>query len=689
MKLLKFLKTLCFTIAIFVFSSTNTAFATEQVVRVAFLPEMYGFYEIKENGDYSGYNYEYLMNIAQYTNWIYEFVIIEEGSVSSSLVKAEEMMLAGELDLLGPYSATSARFDYFETGERNYGVYRYNFYSAFHNYAITEDNYFLKDTLRVALVEAYTDLNEQFFHLMEHRGYHLDVTYVQTHAESIEYLLTEKVDTIINLDMSSHSQNLDYLTTIDRIPFYFASTKGNTELIAELDDAIYKIEVAEPDIHHRLLNTYFGIIYDGDFLLTEHESLSLSQLNSFKVGFLKDVPPYQYIDEDGEITGISVDLLYKFEEIIGIPFNPYFYDSLQDLSVAISSGEIDMIGSLSNNYTLAHSLDVTLTRPYTSAGVYWLSNSKSNNNSQTVYHYVSDSIPFFNKDELTMIWDIKEVLDNIEKSGDISVICDPYIVNYYLSRYQYDNIEAKAVSNVLNELTFGVGKHIDEHLVGMMNRAMSYLDASEVDEIIFNHTSVKAEYTFMDVVSDNLMEINILITIVFIIIIASVQRTSVKFRELARRDSLTKLYNSGYFHEYVKHKTDKLSSGVLILIDIDYFKGVNDTHGHQVGDEVIKLLSRSLEKIYTSNCIIGRLGGDEFGVFIEEKTDKATLEQKATELLNLMANDAKIVPTTLSIGGAIFENPTEYSLLFKGADTVLYHVKDEGRNGFCFKTELE
>lgn len=99
-------------------ANLTEAQTVSRTVRVAFLPEMYGFYTIEESGGYSGYNYDYLMNVAQHTNWAYEFVVIEEGTVSASLVKAEEMMLSGDLDLVGPYSATSPNFDDFETGEK-------------------------------------------------------------------------------------------------------------------------------------------------------------------------------------------------------------------------------------------------------------------------------------------------------------------------------------------------------------------------------------------------------------------------------------------------------------------------------------------------------------------------------------------------------------------------------------------
>ncbi|MFI3254143.1 MAG: GGDEF domain-containing protein [Eubacteriales bacterium] len=662
---------------------------TSKTVRVAFLPEMYGFYIIEENGDYSGYNYEYLMNVSQHTNWEYEFVVIEEGYVSASLAKAEEMMLSGDLDLVGPYSATSPNIASFETGEKNYGVYRYCYYSARKDNTISQDNYFLQENLKVGLVEYYAELNDLYFQLIDQIGISVEPVFVQSHGEMINLLLNEEVDTIINLDMSSHSEYLNYLTTVQRIPFYFASTKGNTQLIAELDDAITSIETIEPAIHQRLLDTYFGTSYQGDFTVSEHEKELLAEIDSFKIGLLKDVPPYQYFNDEGKACGITIDIMNELEKILGIPFELFWYDNLDEITTALKTQEIDLVGSFNNDYKLAQVVDVTLTTPYISGGVYWIKNENSAENTISTYHYVSDTIPFFQREELVMVWDMKEALDSVEHSQDISIICDPYIADYYLSLYQYDNISVQSVSNVLNEMIFGVGNHIDDAVIGVLNRGILFLDSYEIDEIVYHHTSVKPEYTFSDFLSDYAFEINMVLIIISGFIIYSVYGTSKKFRDLSRRDSLTKLYNSGYFREYATQQLRKLSNGVLILIDIDYFKDVNDTHGHQVGDEIIKLLARNLEKTYQRQSMVARLGGDEFAVFIEGKIEKTQLEEKASELLKSMFTNNVNVPTTLSIGGFIFENTKEYAELFKDTDKVLYRVKDEGRNGFNFVTKVE
>ncbi len=159
-----------------------------------------------------------------------------------------------------------------------------------------------------------------------------------------------------------------------------------------------------------------------------------------------------------------------------------------------------------------------------------------------------------------------------------------------------------------------------------------------------------------------------------------------KLQIKSQQDSLTKLYNAGYFHEYAEEKIAELKQGCLVLVDIDYFKKVNDTHGHQVGDTVIINVAQTLEKYFRSNDTIARLGGDEFVILLEQEVAKEFLEERSKNILEELAADHHDVPVSLSIGGYIFKNPKEYKDLYKLADEMLYKVKEKGRNGFEFAT---
>lgn len=281
--------------------------------------------------------------------------------------------------------------------------------------------------------------------------------------------------------------------------------------------------------------------------------------------------------------------------------------------------------------------------------------------------------------------DIEADFKTINEEGSISVFCDPYVAEYYLGLNQYENIEVKTVTDVLSEMSFGVGSHIDVDLIGMINRAILYLDAYEVDEIIFKHTSVQPEYTFWDMLQLHAYKINTFLLCCAALIVFSMFKTSQKFRDLSRRDSLTKLFNAGYFHEYAEQHVPKLATGTLFLIDIDYFKEVNDTYGHHSGDDVIKEVAHNLRKFAPEGSLQARLGGDEFAVFVEGPVEKEKLEESCQLFLSSMVDNETKIPVTLSIGAFSFQSPLEYKTLYKKADKSLYKVKEKGRNGFLIE----
>lgn len=158
----------------------------------------------------------------------------------------------------------------------------------------------------------------------------------------------------------------------------------------------------------------------------------------------------------------------------------------------------------------------------------------------------------------------------------------------------------------------------------------------------------------------------------------------------ANLDPLTGLANRRFYDSFLKAKweeTVKLKVPIsLIIIDIDFFKTFNDDYGHQVGDEVLVLVGKTLEQcIRSSTDLIARYGGEEFVAIIPNMTEHKTLQlaermrQKVSEL------DFKSKQITVSLGSATIlpDDATELESLFKQADKALYQAKAQGRNRAC------
>jgi len=162
-------------------------------------------------------------------------------------------------------------------------------------------------------------------------------------------------------------------------------------------------------------------------------------------------------------------------------------------------------------------------------------------------------------------------------------------------------------------------------------------------------------------------------------------------KELSHRDYLTNLYNRRYFHElaedFIRIARREHGEVSVIVLDIDRFKNINDTYGHTLGDEVIKLLA-SLLNIHTKESdIVSRFGGEEFAVLLPatNKDDAAIIAEKLRIIIEnqdvKIASD-KYINFTVSLGVDCvnFENDHDISESLDRADKVLYKAKKEGRN---------
>lgn len=162
-----------------------------------------------------------------------------------------------------------------------------------------------------------------------------------------------------------------------------------------------------------------------------------------------------------------------------------------------------------------------------------------------------------------------------------------------------------------------------------------------------------------------------------------------KLNDLLNKDELTKLYNRKYLDHHMNSLINEASEfefafGILFF-DIDHFKNVNDKYGHNVGDEVLKLVSNTINRNIRSNDILGRWGGEEFVALIRvDSLDELTiiaekLRIKVMKSYFITTNNAKI-EVTISIGGTLFEKNDNIKSLVERADSNMYTSKQSGRN---------
>ena len=166
-------------------------------------------------------------------------------------------------------------------------------------------------------------------------------------------------------------------------------------------------------------------------------------------------------------------------------------------------------------------------------------------------------------------------------------------------------------------------------------------------------------------------------------------------RHLAAHDPLTMLPNRKHLHERLSRAltavgADRPALAVLFL-DLDGFKRINDDHGHDAGDQLLKIIAARLHRAVRADDMVGRLGGDEFGLLLTGVADRAPLRQLAGKLLSAVAAPMRIGKLTLgvraSVGIAICPvDGDNADQLLHNADAAMYVAK-RNRNGHAFFSE--
>ena len=160
-------------------------------------------------------------------------------------------------------------------------------------------------------------------------------------------------------------------------------------------------------------------------------------------------------------------------------------------------------------------------------------------------------------------------------------------------------------------------------------------------------------------------------------------------RREAEHDPLTGIANRRAFDDWKTLLKTKISPMALLIVDVDQFKQVNDKHGHEMGDRILKKVAGLLEETFRDTDIAARIGGDEFAVIVVDITKdmKEVVRDKINNINNELLNPSEdLARTSLSVGGAFSQSGFEDDL-YKRADEALYAVKENGRCGCRFYGE--
>lgn len=457
-----------------------------ETLRVGF-PIQAGLTEVDGDGNLSGYTYEYLREIAQYTGWEYEFVQMD-GSLNDVLSEMLEMLERGDLDLLGAMNYSDALEEIYDYPGYSYGT-SHSVLAVLDESDITESNYAIGRVLRVAVIERAVSRNEQLARFCESSQISVEYVACKSDREQLEKLHSGEADAVLWVDVALED-DMRQIVRFSPNPFYFATTKGNSQVTARLSSAIAEISKADPYFEVELYEKYFGH-KDDSLRLGGEERTYIRGVDTLRVAVVEGKAPIQDIDPDtGEFVGVAREVFDYIAQQTGLQFQYVTAHSSEELVRFMEEGTVDMAACVPYDYESAEYYGVALGRPYLEAQIVMVLGGSIDASSLAGKRLALAKGLIYRGEYMgDVIWydTVRECIEAVDSGRADYSYGNGYTVQYYANRDKYRNVSLVPQSGTTQELCIGVSKPVDMTLLTILNKAVLSIPNDELQAMVYRN----------------------------------------------------------------------------------------------------------------------------------------------------------------------------------------------------------
>ena len=491
-----------------------------RTVRVAY-PIQAGLSERDENGNYFGYTYEYLQEIAQYTGWRYEFVEAP-GDIDESLTTLMDMLKTGEVDLMGGILFSDEMNNLYDYSGHSYGTVK-TVLQVPHNVPDSIVIDAQKDQqLSVAVLGKSVQRRQELEEYAKINLLHISYVECNSQEEMLEAVNSGKADALLNTSLNA----LPGLRTIAEFapkPFYFVLSKqAEPGLMQELNAAIMNIQQIDPYFAISLEEKYFTP-KNEELLLNEEEIKYIHTTGAIRVAVRTDEPPFQYrLTENGMTTGLAPDLLQYIGDQTGLTFELVPVATESGMLELAKGGEVDIVAGMTYDYTLARENGVSMTHSYATSQYVMLMREDWDGNFEGKTLAVPEgALSGFDFDgNVRSYRSFEDCIRAVSKGEADFTYADGYIAQYYLNQSALGNLRMVAQTNAPREVCFGIAMPGHTQLLSIMNKALLVIPEEELRAMVYRNTVTYRKTTLWTFMQEHPAETVLFVILFFALIIA-------------------------------------------------------------------------------------------------------------------------------------------------------------------------
>lgn len=550
--------------------------ASHRTVTVGYMDSA-GILTKKSDGTYEGYTYDYLMRVAQFTGWTFEFVEAQGETSSEQAADLMDMIDNARVDVIGGMTYSPALGERYEYPQNSYGSAHTSLFAPNVGATVSRTNLFTQDELHVAIVSTAKQRRAELEYYCEQNGIKLVTIECDTIEEMHEKTLAGEADVFLEIDINIQD-GFHIVSSFAERPYFFASPAGDRAIIDEIDATIVRINQGNPQLQETLYNKYF-MKSETNFALTDQELQYARNHETLRVGVIAEKAPLQSFDKQtGEFKGVTQGVLEYLSEHAGLSFEVVKIPRSDDIDAAIREANVDIVAGVNDNDSTSADHSLALTAPYMSTSTL------------LVYNKFVDPDDLEGK-TIALPWELEEaapegadvrLYDTLEEcfeavnSGKADYTYgQSYTTPYYLNIDNLNNLLYLPTSTKTVDICFGIVQPIDPDLLVIFNKSLRDLSGTDLDSIIYDNSLIDQSEQINSFISDHLLEfalgcISLLLIIIVLLMLylrsrmsaaRAVREENLRFQELYR------LANEQFFEYSIKTDTLRISKSKSVLAD--------------------------------------------------------------------------------------------------------------------------
>lgn len=695
-------KFICIFLSFLIFLTTLSpadCFARDgkKVIKVGFYT-LDNYQECDENGNYSGYYVDYLREISQYTGWEYEFIQMNYSACLKSLNDKN-------IDLVCGVDYSTSRTSTMDFSAQPAITTHYELYTMLDNDSLYYNGYSDFNNMKIGILASCNQIEALDDFAKTHNFTYEKVFYGNT-AKLEKALEDGTVDSIYTINVS-HASEKKILASLPSFPLYFVTFKGNP-IMEDLNAAQSVITDVNADFEHDLYASYQKDTRNYRCEFTKEELEYIHSNPTITVTYDPANAPIEYYNKKTHsCSGISTEVLEQISEFTGLHFTYVESDNFTDALSKIQNHEVDVLSAMAHNYQWAQQNHSFLTTPYINTSIVVIRSQTAKGQTRNIValprnFYFTNSIindPGNHFTDILYYDSIDSCFDAVVTGKADCTYVNNYVANYLLSQVQYRPLTSTPISAMTEDISFALSDRCDPRLLSIMNKGLACISSSKMDSIVLqnsiyegNPSLVTLIFAYPRISIPIILAVSATLLALLLGILLIHNRKTRQIRIMSATDPLTGLYNRRATEEQIakQMETDgKNPSCVrpLISIDLDKFKLVNDTYGHVEGDALLIAVADTIRSSVRTSDIVGRIGGDEFIVYLGNVSDKedakAVADKLCTAIRGLSARKPEWSEISASIGIS-FADRAEIQMeeLYIAADKAMYCSKGNGRNQY-------